>query len=130
MYKIFHKLFGWHYVAYRFGYSDYISRLRTSPNGTVMVYLCCDGLIRLKDIGKSAYPLTMTNKEFEELMTDNDTKSIKMKEDIESRVCGNCEFYTNSDLSCCNKSDGAKYWDDSSIEDHWTCHEFKRRKDV
>ena len=33
MWRVFHTLFGWHYVEYRNSYTHFIARVATMPNG-------------------------------------------------------------------------------------------------
>lgn len=40
MWKLWHRLFGWDYVAHRYGYDNEVSRLRVAPNGTYYVKTC------------------------------------------------------------------------------------------
>lgn len=40
MWRLLHKLFGWHYVAIKFGHSDSIARVRNYPNGERFIIVC------------------------------------------------------------------------------------------
>lgn len=35
MWKLFHKLFGWHYAEYRDSCVNFVTRVRRMPNGTL-----------------------------------------------------------------------------------------------
>lgn len=48
MYKLFHRLFGWDYVGFKFGYNTTVRRVQTAPNGEPYV-ICCGKFIRLNE---------------------------------------------------------------------------------
>ena len=37
MWRLFHKLFGWHYCVMQFGYYDKVFRVHKSPNGVLYI---------------------------------------------------------------------------------------------
>lgn len=40
MWRLWHRLFGWHYVSIKFGYDHYIRRVQTDGDGRPYVWLC------------------------------------------------------------------------------------------
>jgi hypothetical protein len=51
MWKIFHWFFGWHYVIFKYGFSNEIRRVRTAPNGTRFV-TCYGNLYEVLPTGR------------------------------------------------------------------------------
>lgn len=69
MWKIFSRLFGWHYVAYRYGDTDSIGRIVIAPNGVLMVSYCCTYTLQVaKKTGRKFIALTMTQENLDELL--------------------------------------------------------------
>ena len=56
MWKIYHKLFGWHYISVR----GWKHRVRITPNGELYYQRDYDGMIFLRDIPGLYKPLTWT----------------------------------------------------------------------
>lgn len=63
MWRLWNFLFGWHYVALRYGSSDYICRVRVDGDGEP--YADCYGeIIHLKDPTANSWtPLTFRREE-------------------------------------------------------------------
>lgn len=72
MWRLFHRLFGWHYILYKDSATKFIIRVKKSPNGTLYIRdwtgIYCHVLEgNGKFVGKEAYdpyphytPLTFT----------------------------------------------------------------------
>ena len=72
MWEIFNKLFGWQYVGYMYGGTTSIGRVKTAPNGRILVHLCCAGFIPISDINIVMWALTMTDCELKEMIETKD----------------------------------------------------------
>ena len=59
MWRIFNKLFGWHYFSYRFGSSMSVTRVEVLPNGNIVANLCCEGYRPLSAF-KERQPMALT----------------------------------------------------------------------
>lgn len=69
MYKILNRLFGWDYVAFRFGGSDFIERVKITPNGIYHIW----AFRSLRVLNKSTMTaLTFTWEEYEEMTNGRD----------------------------------------------------------
>ena len=51
MWKLWHFLFGWHYVSFKYGWHNEVARVRIAPNGTRFVVICGD-MFRLEQDGR------------------------------------------------------------------------------
>jgi len=76
MWRIFNRLFGWHYVLYDFAYGTYVARIKTAPNGKPMVYYCCTGWYMIDGFHKKMAPLTLSDEEFEKFCKEKGDKNV------------------------------------------------------
>jgi len=76
MYRLLHKLFGWHYVGYMYGGRPSKGRIRILDNDIVLVWICCSGYVPLhlvdSETKRTLYPLTMSQELFKKVLEDND----------------------------------------------------------
>lgn len=57
MWRLWHRLFGWHFVAFSYGYSHHVRRVRLDGNGNAYVRIC-DEHLYLSDKTERWQPLT------------------------------------------------------------------------
>jgi hypothetical protein len=65
MWRLWNRLFGWHYASYQFAGGFTVGRIVQAPNGKTLVGLCCDGFVPIDNHPKQLTPLTMSDEEFE-----------------------------------------------------------------
>ena len=59
-------------------------------------------------------------------LSDEKFAMVLIGDVAESKLCGNCKFHNHVDKSCWKDVKGTHYWNESNVEGHWTCHEFKK----
>lgn len=78
MWRIWHRLFGWHYASVQFGYSHYVCRVRIDGDGRAYVRIIGTHIDLGKDRFHEWFPLTFPRSWVTGVVDANDQPRLRV----------------------------------------------------